>query len=81
MKPRAVAVTWHDHYHYGPGRWISLDDLDDVSPCEVISCGFLIRKTDDVLVIAENVTEAGDASGVFVIVRSCVKGVKRLWGS
>jgi hypothetical protein len=77
MTPRPVAITWTDHCHISPGGWVGLDELDDVTPCPVVSVGILLRKTPDLLVIAQSVTD-GNATGVFVILRSCVKKVKRL---
>lgn len=80
MKPRPVAITWADHYHVSPGKWVDLDEVDvtDLTPCAVMSVGILIGQTSDTYVIAQSVTEANDATGVFVILRSCVKKVKKL---
>ena len=77
MKPRPVAVTWTDHCHISPGEWVSLDALDEVTPCPVVSTGFLLRRTRDMLIIAQSVTD-DSATGVFVILRSCVRKVKHL---
>jgi hypothetical protein len=77
MTPRPVAVTWTDHCHISPGGWVGLDELDDVTPCPVVSVGFLLRRDRETLVLAQSVTD-DSATGVFVILRSCVKKVKRL---
>lgn len=75
-----VEVSWKDHFHASPGTWIGLDSVDKLTPCLVKSTGYLVHKDKEVLVLAQSLTEHGDASGVFVILRSCVTKMKRLRG-
>lgn len=75
-----VQVCWKDHFHASPGVWINLSDVEDLKPCDVVSVGFLIYKTREIIVIAQSISESGDATGVFVILRSCVTKMNRLRG-
>lgn len=80
MKYPRVKVSWEDHFHASPGMWIGLSEVDRLKPCEIVSTGFLVHKNKEILVLAQNISESGDASGVFVILRSCVIKMKRLRG-
>lgn len=77
MKPYPVAVTWVDHCHISPGEWMTVADAHDATPAVVMSVGLLLRKTKDALILAQTVG-GGDAAGVFVILRSCIRKIKRL---
>lgn len=76
--PSAVMVTWADHYDLGGGTWVDLDALDEPTGCEVISAGWLVRRSADTLTLCQSITEANDARNVFVILRSTVREVKQL---
>lgn len=80
MKYHRVKVSWKDHFHASPGAWIGLSEVDKLTPCLIDSVGYLVHENKEVIVLAQSITEAGDASGVFVILRSCVTKMKRLRG-
>jgi hypothetical protein len=78
MKYPKVEVCWKDHFHASPGAWIGLSEVSKLTPCEVVTTGYLIHKDKEVIVLAQNITESGDASGVFVIIRSCITKLRKL---
>ena len=73
-----LMITWHDHYHFAPGTWVDLDGMEDLTPCDVETVGWLIDETPMIYALAQSITEAVDASGVFVIIKSCVTSVREL---
>ena len=77
MTPRPVCVFWDDQCHVSPGDWVPVVDAVTATTCPVMTVGILLRKTPDLLVIAQSVTD-GNATGVFVIQRNAVRKVKRL---
>ena len=77
MKPRPVLIEWSDSCHWSSTSWVDLDGLE-TSPCDVVTVGWLIAKDATCLTVAHSITEAQDATGVFVIPRACVKRLDRL---
>ena len=75
MKPRPVIVQWVDSCHLAPGAWVERDEIDDVTPCGVITCAWLIHRTKRRLVLAHSVSESGDVTGVFVVPSQNVRKV------
>jgi hypothetical protein len=49
-----------------------------VGGCDVVTIGWLVKRTAEVVVIAHSISEANDMTGTFVIPRSCVKRLDRL---
>ena len=78
MTPRPVVVEWHDSAHISPGDWVDRAHLGDVTPCAVVTAGWLVARSEAVIVIAQSLSEAGDATGVFVIPRCNVVAIRKL---
>ena len=57
---------------------LDLDGMEDLTPCDVETVGWLIDETPMIYALAQSITEAVDASGVFVIIKSCVTSVREL---
>lgn len=69
-----VAVTWDDAKTIdGWG-----DDDDKLTPCHVVSVGFLVRKTKDYIVLAQDLAPDGLICGRGQIPRGMVKKIKVL---
>jgi hypothetical protein len=78
VKPRPVKVVWLDHFHASVGEWVDLDTFPVQRACEVVSYGWLVRKTKSTLVLSQSLTEGNQGTGVFVILRCCVTKVEYL---
>jgi hypothetical protein len=75
-----VLIEWGDACDWSPGEWVDLDVLDDgeATACDVVSVGWLVQESEQALVLAMSITEAGDGRGLFVVPTSTVKRVVRL---
>jgi len=76
--PYAALIEFTDHCHIAPGTWTPIDELEEVGSCGVLTVGWVIADTADTIVICSSITEAGDATGVFVIARPCVRRLERM---
>ena len=76
---RLVLVEWWDSRQPVP-RWLCLDEVDGVESCACVSVGFLIRETENEIVLAPNLADLDDdelvqGSGIITIPRCSVKNV------
>lgn len=76
MKPRPVLIEWTDSCHWGPGGWV--ERQTEFSACDVITVGWLIKKTSRFVVVSHSISESGDVTGTFVIPAGNVKRLVRL---
>ena len=80
MKPYPVLIEWVDSADIGAATWLSPDGLeeDDVSPCSVVSVGWLVQKSKSAVLLTLCISEGGDVRGAFVIPRVNIKRLVRL---
>jgi len=57
---KLVVVRWLDHVscHYDPGNWVDISNYDKVELGQMESVGWVVRETDDLIVIASTVSES-----------------------
>jgi hypothetical protein len=77
-----VIIRWLDS-RQPCGQWRYLSALPDARPVEVASVGWLVKDTEDMKVICQNVGDLGtpekaQASGIMTIPTRCVLSVERL---
>jgi hypothetical protein len=77
-----VIIRWLDS-RQPCGQWRYLSSLPDVRPVEVATVGWLVRDTEDVKVVCQNVgdlenPERAQASGIMTIPTRCVLSVEKL---
>lgn len=76
-----VLVKWVDSAQ-PYGHWCHLDDLPALEVVDCLTVGWLVSKSDDVLMLAQNLgdvnTENAQASGLIRIPRTCVRDVEVL---
>ena len=79
MKPRPVLVEWGDACSIGDG-WLDPDDfeVDDVSPCGVVSVGWCLQESESAVLLALSVAENGLTRETFLVPRSAIKTMVRL---
>ena len=80
MKPRPVLVEWDDSTHISPGGWVDRENACGIGACSIMTVGWLIDKDKHTITIAQSITEADDATGVFVIPRAVIRQLRRLKG-
>lgn len=78
MTPRPVVVEWIDSAHISPGDWVDAGDARSVTPCGVVTAGWLIARTKHRVVLAQSIGEGGDLTGVFVIPACNVRAIRKL---
>lgn len=71
---KIVKVTWRDSHRYT----YQMSQDDDVEITEIETVGYLIRKQNKDLVIAQDVFPNGDMRGVIVIPSENVKKMEAL---
>jgi hypothetical protein len=77
-----VIIHWLDS-RQPCGQWRYLSALPDAKPVEVATVGWLVKDTDDVKVVCQNIGDLGNpekaqASGIMAIPTRCVLSVERL---
>ena len=77
-----VIIRWLDS-RQPCGQWRYLSALPDARPVEVASVGWLVKDTEDMKVICQNIGDLGtpekaQASGIMTIPTRCVLSVERL---
>jgi hypothetical protein len=77
-----VIIRWLDS-RQPCGQWRYLSSLPDVRPVEVATVGWLVKDTEDVKVVCQNVgdlenPERAQASGIMTIPTRCVLSVEKL---
>ena len=77
-----VIIRWLDS-RQPCGQWRYLSALPDARPVEVVSVGWLVKYTEDMKVICQNIGDLGtpekaQASGIMTIPTRCVLSVERL---
>ena len=77
-----VIIRWLDS-RQPCGQWRYLSALPDARPVEVVSVGWLVKDTEDMKVICQNIGDLGtsekaQASGIMTIPTRCVLSVERL---
>ena len=55
---KLVLVKWLDHVsaHYSQGDWVEISNYDNVELGKMESVGWLVKETDDLVVIASTVS-------------------------
>ncbi|WP_072396351.1 hypothetical protein [Hyphomicrobium sp. CS1GBMeth3] len=79
---RLVIIRWQDS-RQPCGKWRYLSDLSEPKPVEVASVGWLVRDTDEVKVLCQNIGDLGSpdnaqASGIMTIPTRCVLSIEKL---
>jgi hypothetical protein len=79
---RLVIIRWQDS-RQPCGQWRYLKALPDQRPVEVASVGWLLKDTDEVKVLAQNIgdlahPENAQASGIMTIPTRCVLSIETL---
>jgi len=70
---KKVSVKWLDSF--GETGWCDIDD--EITPHKAIHIGFLIKETDEYIVLVRGLGEVGP-EGRFVIPKGCVLSVQDL---
>lgn len=71
---KAVVCVWRDACHLGPGEWVT--EVPDRLGVEVVSVGFLVKRTDSEILLAQSVDSSGNLTGCFVIPCSAIVSIK-----
>ena len=80
---RLVTVTWLDS-RYPNAKWEWLSRLGAFAPVKCYSVGWIVRETDDVVVVAQSLADTQDSdsdrlcSGLKIIPRVSVLNIERL---
>ncbi|MGE3229263.1 MAG: hypothetical protein AB7J30_07485 [Hyphomicrobium sp.] len=79
---RLVIIRWQDS-RQPCGQWRYLATLPEQKPVEVASVGWLIKDTDEIKVLAQNIgdlasPENAQASGIMTIPTRCVLSIETL---
>ena len=79
---RLVIIRWQDS-RQPCGQWRYLSALPEAKPVEVASVGWLVKDTDDVKVLCQNIGDLGfpdkaQASGIMTIPTRCVLSIESL---
>lgn len=73
-----VFIEWEDSSSpTHPDTWISKEEIEDLSPCLIHTCGFLYENRDEYVVIVSSVTE-GSVSGIISIPKSAILSIVAL---
>ncbi len=77
-----VIIRWLDS-RQPCGQWRYLSALPESKPVEVATVGWLVKDTDDVKVVCQNVGDLGapekaQASGIMTIPARCVLSIEKL---
>ena len=75
MKPYRAEVRWRDPF--GDCSWLTLKQARKLRPATVITHGWVLIDTDDLLIVAASQCSDGGYSDVTAIPRGCVTGVDR----
>ncbi len=79
---RLVIIRWQDS-RQPCGQWRYLSSLPEQKPVEVASVGWLIKDTDEIKVLCQNIgdlasPENAQASGIMTIPTRCVLSIETL---
>jgi hypothetical protein len=66
-----VEITWEDHF--SSDEWTTQDDVTLAGSVFVTTIGYLIKETRTKIVLAQNVSSAGNISGTMTILKKTVK--------
>lgn len=76
-----VVVTWVDSRHLDNG-WRHIHEMEDhPDPVHCISCGWVVRKTDAAITLAQNIGDLQykpQASGMITIPNQCIVSVSTI---
>lgn len=74
-----VEVTWEDICTYSDNKWRKREFVvDDLTPTNVKTVGYIVKSTKKFLVLASTVSEFDDTLHTIVIPRGTVLSVKKL---
>lgn len=73
-------VEWLDHCSLSGRTWYDLDEVLDVRPLHIKTVGWVVKETDEYVVLANQATEGEKFSGDICIIKSCVVDRKDLDG-
>ena len=71
-----VEVTWNDATELK--EWKEEHEEEEMKPCPILSVGFLVKKTKDYIVIAQDLSHDRMRNGRSQIPRAMVKQIKVL---
>ena len=66
-------ITWIDSSSIPGGGWHSPGAIEDLSPVEIKTAGYVVRETKHDITIASQVTEFGAVSGEVCIPKFAIK--------
>lgn len=73
MKATRAAITWRDPY--GDSSWLTLTEARKLRPVTVVTHGWILNNTTDLLIVAASRSSDGGWSDVTAIPKGCVVGV------
>lgn len=75
MKLKKVEIHWLDHCSYSDQGWYHPETYNDLKPTVIKTVGYLLKETDDYVLVGLSVGKQRQVSGVFCIIKKCI--VKR----
>jgi hypothetical protein len=65
-----VYIRWADSAGMSESHWRSLDQIPEIEICHTV--GFLIKETEDSVVVLSTISEAGFYTGDIAIYKGCI---------
>jgi hypothetical protein len=63
-------IEWYDHCSLEGGGWRDMNDWDQLGPLRIVSLGFVVRETDEIVVIVPHYTDDDKGCGDMCILKA-----------
>lgn len=77
MTPAHVRVEWVDIQAHGGAAWKRIGKVKP-DPAHVTSVGWLVYEDGEYIVLAQDVSKDGYASGLATYPRGCIRAIERI---